>query len=37
VIQTTNPPLILASGSETRLSVLRAAGLLVDARPAHID
>jgi septum formation protein len=31
------PPIILASSSETRLRMLRAAGLPVTARPARID
>jgi len=31
------PPLVLASGSATRLAMLRAAGLAPEARPAAVD
>lgn len=36
-LQASYPKLILASGSRTRLTLLREAGLVVDARPASID
>ncbi len=32
-----HPPLLLASGSATRLALLRAAGLSVDPRPVRLD
>jgi septum formation protein len=37
VIQADDPPLILASQSSARASVLRAAGLRFETRPAHVD
>jgi len=37
VIQTTDPPLILASNSETRLRILRSAGVSVTAQAARVD
>ena len=36
-LQAAHPPLILASGSRTRLALLRDAGLRVTARPPAID
>ncbi len=36
-LQAAGPPLILASGSQTRLSLLRDAGLTVDVRTPRVD